>query len=186
MVNQASGTEQLYVEIPPSLKALVDDDDRTNKELVIQALERELNVSSEDSVAIIDRKIKRLEDHLEREKEELERRHESINSVQSDLERYRSIRQEKANESEDYEDALDEILDALESGELGHIFPTHGKLDELRAEFDRPNEEIHLDLKQRAAKQERGLTVADFKQGYSATRADERTLIAESWGESDE
>lgn len=186
MVNQAADTEQLYVEVPPSLKALIDDADRTNKDIVIAGVEKELGVSSEDSVAVIDRKIKRLETQLEEEKAELERRRGRLNDIRGDLDRFRTIRDEQATSREDYNAALDEVLDELEADELGTIFPSHGRLDDLREEFDRPNDEVHLDLKERAAQQNRGLTVARFKQQYHATDADRRALISEQWGGSDE
>jgi len=181
-----SDEEQLFVRVPASLKYLVDEDDRTNKELVISALETELGVRSEDSVAVIDRQIKRLEDRLEDEKSAIESRRDRLRSIQRDLERARGIREQKAEEEGSYDDALDTILDDLETDGLGHIFPTHGRLDELRAEFDRPNEEIHLDLKERAAEQGRELTAAHFKQAYHVTDDDWRTPIADLWGGSDE
>jgi len=183
---QANDTEALYVEVAPSLKALIDEDDRTNKELITAAVERELGVATEDSVAVIDRKIVRLEDRLEKEKDELEHRRGRLQSVREDLDRFREIRDEKVSDRAEYGDALDEVLNALETDELSHIFPSHGHLDDLRTEFDRPNEEIHLDLKQRAAEQDRDLTAADFKQAYHATDADRRTPISEQWGDSDE
>lgn len=182
MVNQADGTAQLYVEIPPSLKYLVDEDDRTNKELVIAALEKELGVRSEDSMAVIKRRIKRLEDRLEDEKSAFDNHRDRVQDIQDELERARDLRESKVEEGEDYEQRLDTILDDLEAEETAHIFPTHGRLDDLRAEFDRPNEEIHLDLQQRAAEQNRDLSVARFKQRARADDADWMTPITDHWG----
>jgi len=172
---------QLFARIPASLKYLVDQDDRQNKEIVVSALEKELGVQSEDSVAVIDRRIKRLEDDLEEEKAQLEQRRERLQTIQSQLEDARSIREQKVEEDGSYEDRLDEILDQMESGDLQVVFPTHAILDELRNEFDRSNQEMHLDLQQRAAAQDRDLVVADFKQALRADDEDRRTPISEKW-----
>lgn len=177
----ADEESQLLVRIPDSLKYLVDQDERTNKELVISALETELGVRSEDSVAVIDRRIKRLEDRLEEEKAAMESRRDRLSSVQSELERARDIRQQKVEDGESYKQRLDAILDQLERGDIGSVFPTHGALDDIRREFDRSNEEVHLDLQQRAADQDRTLSVAHFRDHRRATREDERTPIAEKW-----
>jgi len=176
-----SDEERLVAEIPASLKYLVDEDDRTIKDIVVSALETELGVRTEDSVAVIDRRIKRLEGRLEEEKAELESRRGRLTSIQSELERARDIRQQKVEEGESYEDRLDDILDRMEEGDLGTVFPAHAIIDELRGEFDRPNEEIHLDLQQRAAEQGRALSVAAFKEARWADREDEQTPIADKW-----
>lgn len=160
--NQAEGTETLYVEIPPSLKYLVDDDDRTNKDVVITALERELGVSTGDSVAVIDRKIRRKEQRLEEELEAAREHRDRVARLKEDLDEIRTLREENADAGEDYEGALDSILDELEAGEIPQLDAHHPRVDELRGEFDRSNEEIHFDLKQRAADQERDLLNTDF------------------------
>lgn len=177
---------QLFARIPASLKYLVDEADRSNKDIVVSALETELGVASDDSVAVIDRRITRLEDELEDEKERLEQRRDRLSSIQSELERARDIREQKVDEDGSYDDRLDDVLDRMEAEDLGAVFPTHAVLDELRQEFDRSNQEIHLDLQQRAAEQDRALTVADFKQALRADDADERTPIADKWGDADE
>lgn len=154
--------EQLFVRIPSSLKYLVDDDDRTNKDVVITALERELGVSTGDSVAVIDRKIRRKEQRLEEELEAAREHRDRVARLKEDLDEIRTLREEKADAGEDYEGALDSILDELEAGEIPQLDAHHPRVDELRGEFDRSNEEIHFDLKQRAADQERDLLNTDF------------------------
>lgn len=171
----------LFARVPASLKYLVDQADRQNKEIVVAALEKELGVQSEDSVAVIDRRIKRLEDDLEEEKEQLEHRRERLQTIQAQLEDARSIREQKIEEDGSYEDRLDEILDQMEAGEFRAVFPTHAVLDDLRNEFDRSNQEMHLDLQQRAAAQDRDLSVADFKQAMRADDEDRRTPIGDKW-----
>jgi len=177
--------EDLFVRIPRSLKYLVDEDDRTNKEIVISALETELGVRAEDSVAVIDRRIKRLEDRLEDEKSNVEMHRDRLQSIQNELERARDIREEKVEDGESYEDRLDDLLDDMVEGETGHVFPTHGAITEIGQEFDRSAEEVHLDLQQRAATQDRALSVAAFKQKTRADRGDETTPISEAWTEGD-
>lgn len=179
--NQADGTEGLYVDVPEALKYQLDKADRTNKEIVIAGIERELGIASEDSVAVLNRQIKRLEERLETAKSEFEHHRDQMQSIQSDLERAREIRDEKTTSQEAYEDALDGVLDDLEAGDPEHLFPQHPKLDGLREEFDKPTEELHLELQQRAAEQERDLTVAHFKQAYKATLDDEETPITDQW-----
>lgn len=174
-------TDRLVAEIPSSLKYLVDDDDRTNKEIVIAALEKELGVSSQDSVAVIDRQVRRLEDEFEEERHAVRRRKDRLQEIKDKLERAREVREQKLESAMAYEDALDGILDDMEDENPPHLEATHPRLDDLREEYDMSNEEIHFDLQQRAAEQERPLTVANFKSFNDATPEDRRTPISEVW-----
>lgn len=178
---QAKDTETLYVEIPPSLKYLVDDDDRTNKELVIAALEKELGVSSEDSVAVIDRQVRRLEDEFEEERHAVRRRKDRLQEIKDKLERAREVREQKLETEASYEEALDDVLDDMEDENPPNLEATHPRLDGLREKYEMSNEEIHFDLQQRAAEQERPLTVANFKSFNDATPEDRRTPVADAW-----
>jgi chromosome segregation ATPase len=178
-------TERLVAEIPSSLKYLVDQDDRTNKEIVIAALETELGVNTEDSMAVLDRQIKRLESRLEAEKDEMDHHRNQVESIQSELDRVRSIREEKAENGGNYETMLDDVLDDLvdETTDIEHLAPFHNRIDDIREHHDRSNEEIHLDLQQRAAEQGRDLSVARFKQPLHVNDEDWRTPITERWGD---
>lgn len=178
-------TERLVAEIPASLKYLVDEDDRTNKEIVIAALETELGVKTEDSMAVLDRQIKRLESRLEAEKDELDHHRNQVESIQTELGRVRDIREEKAENGGSYEDQLDDVLDDLEDagGEIEHLAPFHNRIDDIRESHDRSNEEIHLDLQQRAAEQGRDIPVARFKQPLHVDHADWETPITDRWGD---
>lgn len=179
-------TDRLVAEIPSSLKYLVDDDDRTNKEIVIAALEKELGVSSQDSVAVIDRQVRRLEDEFEEERHAVRRRKDRLQEIKDKLERAREVREQKLETTEAYEDALDSLLNDLENECPPHLEPTHPRLDDLRAEYDMSNQEIHFDLQQRAADLDRPLTVANFKAMDDASPEDHRTPIADAWDGGDE
>ncbi|WP_049986853.1 hypothetical protein [Halobellus rufus] len=181
---QAEGTETLYVEIPPSLKYLVDEDDRTNKDVVVAALERELGVNSADSVAVIDRKIRRKEQRLEEGLEAAREHRDRVARLKEDLEEIRGLREEKAEQGEDYEATLDTVLDEMEAGDYPQLWAQHPRVDELRGEFDRSNEEIHFDLRKRAADQERDLLNTNFMQGMHADqqrRAGNEAPIAQTF-----
>lgn len=183
VVGMGSDESQLFVRIPKSLKYLVDQDDRTNKELVTAALETELGVSADDSVAVVERRIKRLEDRLESEKSELESKQNRLRDIKTELERARDIKQQKADEQGNYQERLDSILDRMVDADddLQHVPAQHGVIDELRTDYDKTNEEIHYDLKQLAAQQARNIPVAAFMQPRFADPQDERTLIADHW-----
>lgn len=181
MPNQADGTEAVYADIPKELKYLLDEDDRANKEVIIAGLEHELNVASEDSVAVLDRQIGRMEDRLEDARSEFEHHQQRVQDLQGKLESAREVRDSKQASRAAYDDRLDDLLDDVEDGEPARIYPAHPRLDALSAEFDRPNEEIHLDLEQRAASQDRPLAVGNFKMGHTATDADDQTPITEKW-----
>lgn len=181
---QADGTETLYVEIPPSLKYLVDEDDRTNKEVVIAALERELGVSSEDSLAVLDRKIRRKEQRLEEAQERIRDEQDQRSTLKNDLERLREIRETRVEDDGSYTDLLDAVLDDLEAGEIAHLPYYHNRIDAIREEFDRPADEIHFDLQERAAEQERDLLNTRFmekRRANSIRRSGDERPIAESW-----
>lgn len=179
---------QLFVRIPESLKYLVDQADRTNKELVISALEAELGVSTEDSVAVVERRISRLESRLSDEKAELESRRDRLQNIRNELSRARDIKEQKQSNEGSYEEQLDSILNRMEddADDLAHVPPEHAVLDDIRVEYDRPNDEIHLDLKELAAEQQRNLAVAAFKQPRWADDTDRRTPIASHWLDGDE
>jgi len=154
--------EQLFVRVPSSLKYLVDEDDRTNKAIVIAALERELGVNSAESMAVLDRKIRRKEQRLEEELEAAREARDRVTRLKEDLEEIRELREEKADAGQDYESALDTVLNEMEAGELPQLWANHPRVDDLRGEFDRSNEEVHFDLRRRAAGQERDLLNTDF------------------------
>jgi len=182
-------TERLVAEIPPSLKYLVDDDDRSNKDVVVAALERELGVNSSDSVAVIERKIKRQERRLEEVQETAREHADRAGEIKNDLDELREIKDEKISNEGSYEDALDELLDRLEADEIKHLEPLHPDLDDLRGEFGISNEEIHYDLKQRAADQDRELMNTRFmklSRARSKRRSGKEMYIAEAVEEGSE
>lgn len=181
-VAQADDTEALYVEIPPSLKVLVDEDDRSNKEIVIAALESELGVSADESTAVIRRQIARLEDELEAERDAMERRRERVASIRDDLDRAREVLEEHEAATDDYEQRLDDLLDTLEgASHPDNVWPTHPTVTDIAADVDRSRDEVHLDLQQRAADQRRDLSVAAFRDGSKATVEDRSTPIVAKW-----
>jgi predicted phage tail protein len=176
--------ERLVAEIPSSLKYLVDEDDRTNKQIVITALERELGVNTNDSVAVIDRKIRRKEQRLEDELEQAREHRERVAQLKDDLDEVRELREEKVENGGAYEDALDELLEQMETGEFPQVWPTHPRIDDIRGEHGRSNEEIHYDLRKRAADQERALRNTNFMQQMYAEqqrRAGNEQPISESF-----
>lgn len=174
--------ERLVADIPASLKLLADNDDRTIKELVIAGLEAELGVSADDSAAVIDRQIARLEDELEAERDAMERRRERVASIRDDLDRAREVREEKAAATDDYEQRLDDLLDTLEgASHPDNVWPTHPTVTDIAADVDRSRDEVHLDLQQRAAEQRRELSVAAFKDGSKVTVEDRSTPIVAKW-----
>jgi len=177
--------ERLVADIPATLKVLVDEDDRTNKEIVIAALESELGVSADDSTAVVQRRIARLEDELEAEREAMERRRERVGSIRDDLDRAREVLAEQAAAEDEYEQRLDELLDTMEGDTApDNVWPTHPTVTDIAAEVDKSREEVHLDLEQRAAEQRRELTVASFEDGSRASVEDRRTPIWEKWHDS--
>lgn len=170
VANRTEDTEALYVEIPPSLKYLIDEDDRTNKEIAISAFERELGVSSADSVAVMERKIRRKERRLEEELETARESRDRVERLKDDLDELREIRDNKVDSDGGYRDQLDDVLDRLETGDLNCVYSSAPQVDEIRGEFDRPNEEIHYDLKVRAAEQGRDLYNTHFVKWERAER----------------
>ncbi|RLM81315.1 hypothetical protein DVK05_09985 [Halorubrum sp. Atlit-8R] len=179
-----SDEERLVAEIPASLKYLVDEDDRSNKQVVISALERELGVNSNDSVAVIDRKIRRKEERLEQELEQAREHRDRVAQLKDDLDEIRELREDKVDEEGSYEDALDTLLDEMEAGDFPQVWATHPRVDDIRGEHGRSNEEILYDLKQRAADQERDLLNTNFMQQMHADtqrRAGNEQPVAEAF-----
>jgi len=178
-------TEQLFARIPASLKYLVDEDERTNQELVTAALERELGVNTADSVAVIDRKIRRKEERLEQELEQAREHRDRVAQLKDDLDEIRELREDKVDEEGSYEDALDTLLDEMEAGDFPQVWATHPRVDDIRGEHGRSNEEVLYDLKQRAADQERDLLNTNFMQQMHADtqrRAGNEQPVAEAFG----
>jgi len=178
-----SDTDRLVAEIPTSLKYLVDEDDRTNKQVVIEALERELGVNTADSVAVIDRKIRRKEERLEQELEEARDHRDRVAQLKDDLDEIRELRKDKVDEEGSYEDALDTLLNEMEAGDFPQVWATHPRVDDIRGEHGRSNEEVLYDLKQRAADQKRDLLNTNFMQQMHAEtqrRAGNEQSIAET------
>lgn len=176
---QAKDTETIYAEIPPSLKFLVDEEDDSNKDVVIAALEQYLGVSKDESEAVIRRKIKRKEQRFESVNDQLEEARSTRENLKGDIERLRDILESKEDHREEYRERLDEVLDVLESGSVEHVFPEHARVRDIAREFDRSRDEVLYDLKDRAVEQERDLYNTNFMDTYE--NAVEKRPIGESF-----
>jgi len=180
-------TEVLYAEVPRGLKRLAKEDDRTVKEVVTQALERELGVASEDSVAVFDRKIRRTEQALSEAQERHRGARDEVETLKTRLEDYREIRDDKAAAQDDYEDLLDDLLDDMvaEGTDVYNVPAYHPRIDDIAECVDRQADEIHLDLQRRAAEQARDLAHTEFMDKRRGDQIASRP-IAEEWGDADD
>lgn len=161
------GDEPLYVKLPPSLKFLVDEEDDSNKGVVIAALEQYFGVSKDESEAVIRRKIKRKEQRFESVNDQLEEARATREQVKGEIERLRDILEAKEGDREEYRTRLDDLLDDLATvGAPKHLFPEQGDVREIAREFDRTPDEVLYDLKDRAVDQPHEFTNTDFMDTY--------------------
>lgn len=180
--------ERLVADIPASLKFLVDEEEGTIRENVIAALEQYLGVSEAESEAVIRRKIKRKERRFEDRREDVEEAKSELSDLRNQIERLRDIMQSKEEAQEQYLEALDDLLDELQAGEINSVFPEHGKVASIAAEFDATPPEVIWDLKKRAVDQERGLYNSHFMDTYQTSADFEEQPLEETFegGDRDE
>lgn len=157
-----SETEVLYVEVPRSLKWQVDEDDKTNKNVVIEALEEYYGVSSAESKAVINRQIEREEKRVQETKEEFEELQAELRRREKRLSDMRSILQEREEEKQEYRTRLVELLDDIESGDTPHVWQTSRSVHELADQFGKSPATIMYDLKQLATRQDRDVYNTNF------------------------
>lgn len=178
-----SDESPLYVKIPAQLHHLAKEDERTIKELTAEGLEHAIGVTAEDSTAVIDRQIRRLENDLEEEIQALELQEERVESIRERLERKREIRDRVAEEREEYESRLDAILECMGDPMASptRVWPSHPDIQELARGYDKNAQEVHYDLKQRAAEQERDLTIDMFREKPARQDDSDDTPISEAF-----
>lgn len=171
MTRESGRSERLVAEIPAALKYLVDDDSRTNKQLVIEALERELGVSAADSTAMLRRQRRRKEQKLREEKERYQEAQERVESLESDVHRIDHAIEEREHSKREYESRLDTLLESIEGGETPHVWETSQSITDLADEFEQSPDEVLYDLKRRAVEEDRDLYTTNFMR---APKAEER------------
>lgn len=176
-----SGEERVVAEVPSGLKLVLDEDDRTNKEIIIQALETELGVAADDSKAVLKRKLRRKESRLREHKEDLEEQRSRIEREEKSAERIREVLETKEERESDYTGKLDSILDQLEANNGRRILAFKSEVG-AAATDGRSRDEVRYDLKARAAEQERDINHTQFMEGGLAEDPDPQP-IAEVWDE---
>lgn len=176
--------DPLYVgDLDSDLHSLLNRDDRDKQDIVERAL---WEFFDDRQKSALEAKLQHKRQQKEAIRSEIESERESLRSVEEKIQSIQAQLETIEESSGGYDDALDELLDAMEAGDYQHVFPTHGAVEEIAAEHDPSHEGVHEDLKRRAAAQERDLTVAAFKQAQWATHEDELTLAADAWGDRDE
>lgn len=178
-----SNEEAVYVKIPASMKRLMDDEDETNKEQVIEGLEHVLGVSAEDSTAILKRKKRRKERRVRELKEEREEIDERIDAEESKLQQITEVIEAKQQQGEDYEGQLETLLDQMEADQYAHITPEIGPVKDITHDHDRSPDEVIYDLKRLAAEQNRDLLNTRFMPMHKAKKLTpvQRRPIAETF-----
>lgn len=169
----------LGARVPEDLKRFVDTDPRNNQEVVEAALWNEFGGRRRGA---LERRLEHKEQRIAQTQREIEELEQELQILQQE----RDALQEKLDVVDEATDAylndLDAVLDGLEDGGLARVFDEHGRVQELADDHDRTPTALMDDLKERAVDQNRELTIAQFKDGYKASREDQHTPIAEADG----
>ena len=156
------------VRVPDELKQLVDADQRDNKEVVIAALWNEFGGKRKPVMqSQIDSKREQL-NALTQEKQEIkeeeDRVRKKINALESKLDKMQGG-------EEAYINALDGLLDRLESRDIEHIYPESPEFDEIVNTRPESKQDAFADLKERAKEQEREITNYQFMKAVQARQS---------------
>ena len=158
---------QLFTRIPDELKQLVDADSRTNKDVVTAALWREFGGRKKSA---LEAKKEHKQKQMNAIEAEIESEREDLQRIQKEIEAMDSQISKMENETVHYESFLDSLLDDLEDGELKHLPPNVITSREDFENLEKPAEEVHDDVKERAAAQDRDLMTSDFLSYQDAER----------------
>jgi len=113
-----------------------------------------------------------LDAHIKEAEAELKAAKAAVEAQQSRLDKLREQQQRRTEAENEYWDELDATLDTMETDGL-HIWQSNETIQELSSQFDRDQETVFNDLKERAAAQDRDLTTHHFMRADDARLLDE-------------
>jgi len=171
----------LGARIEAELKRLVDADPRDNQDIVAAALWDEFGGQRQSA---IEKRIEHKDRRIMQVKKEIRDLEEELETVQSEKAALQHQLDKMETATTAYDDDLDDILDAAESGEREtRIIPA--ALSDLAERHGESPEDIHETLKQRAIEQERAIQARMFVPAMHEENVP-RGTVNNVWGDDDE
>ena len=149
--------ERLIAEVPSNLKQLVDADQRTNRDVVISALKRELG---SDETSRLEMQLEHRREQRQMFKKEIQGTQSKVASLNDEISALEDQLETIEDESDSYENALDDVLDEMVD-EGTHVFDGHGSIRDIATDHNTDQPVVIDDLKDRA--DERNLDLSDFR-----------------------
>lgn len=156
---------QFNTRIPSVLKETIDAHPESNQEIAARALRKEVGLQDESE---LDVRIKQKEQRIELVKEEIAELEAELKQYESELEDLKQRREEMKMPEEKYEEELTRLLSKLEDGELDRIIPDSTEIRDLAEEYGEHPDDVHEELQQLAAEQDRRIFNTQFMTAMDA------------------
>lgn len=172
-MTDSPGEERLHVYVPTEIKRALEDDERTQKEVVTEYLTP--LADGLDSKAAFERRLDDLQEEDERLAQEIADRQEQRERVQEQIERVQEEYDAYLEEVGEYADQLDEILDGLVQSASKNVAAFTTELsDAARDEYGRNTkalrQQVVEDLRERARERNLALDDSRFRAFGQSTR----------------
>lgn len=140
-------TERLVAEIPGHLKERVDVDEKTNKEVVTEALEVYYGVADGDGLQALRHRLEQEQERKERLRREKERKEEKLNEADENIERLQSQLEQFTENIDDYEEELADLIAQAHENDGMNVIPSLKPVKEIADRHDKSPESVVEDAK---------------------------------------
>lgn len=144
------GTERLVAEIPAHLKERVDVDEKTNKEIVVEALEVYYGVADGDGLQALRHRLEQEQERKERLKREKKRKEEKLNETDENIERLQSQLEQFTADIDDYEEELKDLIAQAKENEGMNVIPAIKPVKDIAARHETSPEDVVEDVKEQS------------------------------------
>lgn len=143
-------TERLVAEIPAHLKERVDVDEKSNKEVVVEALEVYYGVADGDGLQALRHRLEQEQERKERLKREKERKEEKLNETDENIERLQSQLEQFTEDIDDYEKELEDLLAQARENDGMNVIPDIKPVKQIASRHEKSPEQVVEDVKERS------------------------------------
>lgn len=164
-MRDGSEPTQFNTRIPTVLKETIDAHPESNQTIAARALRKEVGLQDQSE---LDVRIKQKQQRIELVREEIEDLEAELNQYESELEDLKQRREEMKIPEEQYEEELSRLLSKLEDGDVERLIPDSAEIRDLADEFGEQATEVHADLRELAAEQDRRIFNTQFMTAMDA------------------
>lgn len=162
----SNGEDRFHVHLDKKLKKAIDARPETNKEIAHRALWNEIGGQKK---SFLEMKIGHKDEQIAQLENKIADYQEELADEKAEREALVHKRDELNAPDEEYDERLNIILSKAEDGDIPSVVPAAPAVEELASDLGKDPADVHGDLVDRAAKQDRRLYNRDFMQPQEAS-----------------